>query len=144
MAIEALSGQPTDQLLHDETAQDVLFTMLEHVPVGIAILDGRELRIQFANRHLHGILDKYPGCERMAGARLRDVIPGAEERGLQRWVMQVRQSGRADTLMAVCLTGVVGRAISWDITIVPLKGRIGGVPAIMLQIVDVTDTMLMR
>ena len=118
--------------------------MIEQMPAGVAVVDARDARVQLANRHFHMLLNEPHRSAPVTGRTLAEVIPGADRLDLGRWIKQVLVAGRPVTRKDVRLEGMARGLTCWDITATPLPGRPGSAYAVMLHIVDTTDTVRLR
>jgi signal transduction histidine kinase len=129
----------------------LLRALLEHSPAGIAIVDGHNLRIRYTNHQFqHLLLDgpqqSRPGVEvKLYDLHdLYDLFPGGGGRQITALIKQVSWSGRTATREALRLEGFKRGPVYWDITAARLEEYLDGAPAIMLQVVDVTSTVLAK
>ena len=88
IARKASTAQPNDRTLPDDLSKEMLASMFEQLVVGIAIMDSRDYRLQYANRVFQDMLDEPYRRGSLIGLYLDDIIPGDEERSFQRWVKQ--------------------------------------------------------
>ena len=150
-AIEATAGQANRQVIPGNLGRDVLQALLEHSPAGIAIVDGHNLRIRYTNPQFQRLLLDGPQ-QNWQGVEvelydlydLYNLFPGGGGRQITALIRQVSWSGRTATREALRLEGGKRGPVYWDVTAARLEEGLDGAPAILLQIVDVTSTVVVK
>ena len=128
-----------------ELTHAALLAMLEDAPDGIAILDGPELRVQFANHRFLELFEGLPNDQRRRRAsRLEDFIPMAEHLGLKRQLAQVSRTGRAARESEVRVEGLWPHPVYWNVSMATLPAQRRGSPLLVLRILDVTEQVQVR
>ena len=136
---ETLSSEyPSDELPHGDLWRELAATLLEHAPVGIAVVEEDTLRIRLANAHLYGLLDEPYRSEGIMGLRLDEIIPDCKESGLASLIREVRRSGRAAGRKALWLEGLAGGPAYWEVTAASVAGSGPDERAMMIQVAGAT------
>lgn len=137
-----------------------LSLILEHVPVGIILLDGTSMRILYANPYLTSLLDQPWPAHDIAGYSLQEVLPSELLKEAEPVLREVLANQTARQFFDLPFEGFLetrGRTY-WRITIVPAQqassslALLGQLPArsenpaslLLITIEDVTDKVRSR
>ena len=122
----------------------LLGTVLHNVTSGIAVFDGKELRLRWANRQYQQVLIERWGDVDMTGCSLAEIIPGAEGSGLAEVFRQVAITGVPHFEPEYAHKGLARGITYWQWSLLPLANRAGDIPDVMLFLTDVTEQVLAR
>jgi PAS domain S-box-containing protein len=132
-------------LYHRQLDQHYLLrTLLDDIPAAIIAVDGRDLRIKWANRHADRYKPESFGDMSTIGASLEDIIHGATETGVAQVFRNVAATGRPFYASDFMLTGLGPDIVYWHGSIVPLRTEGQEVPDILIMAVDITEQVRSR
>ncbi len=120
----------------------VAATLLEYAPVGLAIVDGRDHTILYANAQLSRILQE-PHMAR-EGIHLVDLFRSNVAVEIEMLVAEVVSRNQVITRKALASDNRAGGRRAWDVTVAPLQPEDAQGPRVMLHVVDVTDSIYSR
>ena len=128
-----------ERLLKEADSQRRLFqSVMEHAPAAIAIVDGRGLRVRWANPVFLKLVEVQAWGGDISGLRLQAVLQGVDESGLGKAIRAAARSGEAKVFAEYEL-GAMGPATTyWRTAVVPLGDNSGTAEA-MLLMTDVTE-----
>lgn len=115
--------------------QPLLQRMIEHAPVAIALIAGREYRFVYANPRYEAVAG-VPAAV-LLGRTVQDVTPGAAEA-----VAEACATGRMLKYHAQDLTAGNAGPAFWDVSYVPIPDADGTIDAVMMLALDVTEQRL--
>ncbi len=122
----------------------LLQLVLDHAPAGIAIFDGANLRVKWANPAFRQTLDEAYRNADIIGLRLKDFLPGAEKSGIADICRQVAATGQPYFTPEYEYTGFARGITYWRWAWLPLPAGEGDVPDLMVLLTEVTDQVLAR
>ncbi len=121
-----------------ESQRRLLQSVMEHAPAAIAIVDGRGLRMRWANPAFQKLVEVQAWGGDITGLRLEAMLPGVDESGLGKAVRAAARSGEAK-VFAEYEVGALGPATTyWRTAVVPLGDHSGTAEA-MLLMTEVTE-----
>jgi signal transduction histidine kinase/ActR/RegA family two-component response regulator len=110
--------------------------IFEESPMALAVLEGPELRITFANAHARQIV----GAQDVLGKRILDVVP--EVAGQPPYIAAQHVLRIGTPLVGVQLSAwVAGRSVTYLASIEPIRDHDGSIRAVLLVGVDMTTQM---
>lgn len=121
-----------------------LQSVLDNAPAGIVVLDGRDLRVRWANQSYRAFLDEPYRSMDLAGLRIQDFIPRAEASGVAGVFRRVAETGVPHTDTEYEHFGFTRGVTYWRWTLLPLPPDEDGVSYLMLLVVEVTESVLAR
>ena len=117
--------------------------MLEHVPMGMALFDARDLRLLAANTRYHSFLEPIWQHGHAIGHPLTEVLPQTERSEIVAIFRRVAETGvsyRAEEYAA----SVPGCGVTyWNWTLEPIS-EIGQMGYVLLTITEVTSQVIAR
>ncbi len=117
--------------------------IIEHSPVGIAVIDGRELRVQWANPACRGFLDEpYRAQVDVAGLTVEDFIPQAVETGIVRSLRHVVRTGAPLLNLQLTYDGFERGRTYWQFGLLPLPAVEGELNDVLIFATEVTEQVL--
>src|SRR4051812_41045043 len=129
------------QIGYDTALRAYAHLMLEHVPVGMALFDARELRLLAANPCYQSLLEPAWQNGRAIGRPLTEFLPRAQQTGVVALFRQVAQTGVACRAEA-SPTSVLERGVTyWSWTLDPI-GEQGQVDYLLLTATEVTSEVV--
>jgi PAS domain S-box-containing protein len=137
-----LAEEEGERLARAIDGQRRLFqAVIEHAPAAIAIYDGENLRIKWANPIYRRMVDEaYRGVD-ITGLRLQDVFRKAEETGFVDMFRKVASTGQP------CFNPeyeLIDRPVYWNYSLLPLPRDDRDTPDIMALVLEVTDQAVAR
>jgi PAS domain S-box-containing protein len=120
-------------------------TILEHLPVGVALFEAHSLRLLTANAAYQSLLDPAWQQGRAIGHPLTEFFPQAEASGVVALFRQVVESGIPSKLdlSVVCLP-LAPHATSWAWALSPIFDQAGEVMQVLLTVGNMTSQALTR
>jgi serine phosphatase RsbU (regulator of sigma subunit)/HAMP domain-containing protein len=118
--------------------------ILEHVPVGIAVLDPKNLTVQQANAHLVEHLEEPFRSRGVTGQPLAAFLPRSRELGLLAHVQRVAETGHALVLPDFAFHGFTQGVVYWNLAVTPMRDCEDGVTALVLLIDETTGQVKRR
>ncbi|MBD1937094.1 PAS domain-containing protein [Microcoleus sp. FACHB-68] len=138
-------AEEREQLLQEIDQQRRLFQMVvDNVPAGIAVLDGKDLRVKWANQTYGQFLEE-PFCSAdITGVRLQDYLPGSEENGLADIFRRTAATGEAHIDPEYEMVGFARGVTYWRWSLLPLfsSGQVN--PDLMVLAIEITEQVLAR
>ncbi len=129
-----------ERLLREVDSQRRLFqSVMEHAPAAITILDGRSLRIRWANPEFLRIVEAQAWGGDVNGVRLEELLPGVAESGLA----ALAREAAARSEPRVHAEYELRETTYWRAALVPL-GDASGAPEVMLLMTDITQQVNAR
>jgi PAS domain S-box-containing protein len=125
-------------------SKDLCTKVLEHAPVGVAVVQGEELRILYANPVAREVLG-YEAA--LSEAPLPGLTPAARQRMLEhlRRVVHTHDSVSAHAFDSLVITSAEGTPTHWDIDCLAMDADDDGeADAAMLMMQDVTMHVALR
>lgn len=143
-AIQARESQ-YGHLLEEIDIQRRLFrTLVANAPVGIAILDGKDLHVRLASDAFLRFLDEPYRREGIVGLRVRDFIPRAEESDFLDQLRRVAASREPHHEAEYRHEGFDRGVTFWQWSMLPLGAEGEDEDDLMLLLVETTDQVLAR
>ncbi len=135
----------TDPLLRAMDEQRRLFQLvLENTPSAIAIHDGQNLRIKWANPNYQKLLEEpLRNCD-LTGLRLQDIWPMAEESGLADIYRTAAASGKPHVDPVCEMEGFARGKTYWRRAILPMASPGDAMPDLLVLMTDLTDEVHAR
>jgi serine phosphatase RsbU (regulator of sigma subunit)/HAMP domain-containing protein len=118
--------------------------ILEHAPVGIAVLEPAGLTACQANARLLTYLEEPFRSQGVSGAPLAAFLPRAEELGLLAHARHVAAIGGSLVLPDFEFHGFARGVVYWNLSITSMRGWDGEVTGLVLLIDEATDQVLHR
>ncbi|MBW4683083.1 MAG: PAS domain-containing protein [Microcoleus vaginatus WJT46-NPBG5] len=138
-------AEEREQLLQEIDEQRRLFQMVvDHAPAGIAVFDGRDLRIKWANQAYGQFLEEPFRNTDITGLRLQDYLPAAEENGLADIFRHTAATGEAHIDPEYQMEGFARGVTYWRWSLLPLfsLGQVN--PDLMVLAIEITEQVLAR
>jgi PAS domain S-box-containing protein len=130
-----------DSLEVNRSQRELLQAIVDKAPIGIAVVEGEELRVVESNPAFE---DFNPGSSAQ-GRTLEELFPDVPGKDEYRYVMQVLNSGEQVYLEERPLQIKPGEPVTWlNITHIPLKGSRGKEERVLLMTQDVTEQVTAR
>lgn len=144
--LQQFDEEERERLRGEMEAQRHLFqAVLDAVPAGIAIFDGRDLRVKWANPTYHLFLEEPYRSGEITGLHLHDFIPGAAESGLAGLFRRVVATGQPWVNPEYEHLGFARGVTYWRGSALPLVRKGGGAPPdVMILVVEITEQVLAR
>ncbi|MBD2043345.1 PAS domain S-box protein [Microcoleus sp. FACHB-672] len=138
-------AEEREQLLQEIDEQRRLFQMVvDNVPAGIAVLDGRDLRIKWANQTYGQFLEE-PFCNTdITGVRLQDYLPAAEENGLADIFRRTAATREAHIDPEYEMEGFARGITYWRWSLLPLLSLGQETPDLMVLAIEITEQVSAR
>lgn len=139
-----LAEEERERLLGEIDAQRLLLqAVIDHAPAGIAVLDGEELRVKWANEAYARSLEGEHRHGELTGLRLQDYMPRAEENGLVDIFRRVASTRKIHVDSEYEYVGFARGVTYWRWSVLPLvEGR--GSPDLMVLSMDITEQVQAR
>jgi len=136
--------QERERLFEAINRQRQLFQMvIEHAPVGIAVVDGANLLVKWANpAYRNGLEEPFKGVD-LKGLRLQDYLPQAEESGLADLFRKVASTGQPYFNPEFQSPGSSRGDIYYRFML-PLTTGDDGPPDVMVLMTDITKEVTAR
>ncbi len=133
------------ELYHQQLDQRYLLrTLLEDVPAAILAVDGKDLRIKWANRYAERYKPVAFKDVPTTGFGLETIIQGSAETGVAQMFRNVASTGRPFYSSDYMVSGLGQEAVHWHGSIVPLRTEGLDVPDLLVMAVDVTEQVRSR
>lgn len=123
---------------------DLFAAIMEHVPVGIVVLSGADLRVRWANAIYCQFLDEPYRSQGISGLCLQTFIPQAEERGIADVFRRVAATGEPYVDPELAYDGFTRGVTYWRWSLLPLPLSTSSVPDLILVVTEVTDSVVAR
>src|SRR6266568_2877501 len=117
--------------------------MLEHQPVGTALLEAHSLRLLAANTCYQSFLPPQWQQGGAIGHLITEVVPGIEQTDLLAICQHVRETGLSCCREAYAFAAGSGEMRYWDWTLTPI-GEAGQVSYVFLTLTEVTREVVAR
>ncbi|MHB8992006.1 MAG: PAS domain-containing protein, partial [Chloroflexota bacterium] len=141
----ARTEKERERLLQEIDAQRVLLrAVVDNAPAAIAVLDGRELRVKWANDSFRQFLHEEYRDADLAGLPLRDIMSGVAKCGVLDVFPRVVAAGRPLTEQGCEHLTPAGSVTYWNWTVLPLPVPNGDQPDFLMLVTDVTDQVVAR
>ena len=119
------------------------YGLLEAAPVGMAVVSGRDNRLQLANPAFRCALGR--PAERLTGYALRDVFPPVIADRAEQCVAEAYRTGRPVHTPELALPGPQDGGVGyWDLECIPVAGPTGRPEAVMMLVTPVTEKVRAR
>jgi len=119
------------------------YSLLEAAPVGIAVVGGRDNRLQLANAAFRCALGR--PAERLTGRVLRDVFPPETVERAEECAAEAYRTDRPVHTPELTLPGAQDGGVGyWDLDCVPIAGPTGRPEAVMMLVKPVTEKVRAR
>jgi PAS domain S-box-containing protein len=134
-----------ERLVRAIDAQRRLFQMvIEHAPAGIAVFDGKSLRVKWSNPTYRERLDE-PGRSRdLTGLRIHDILPAGERDRIVEIYRKVAATKQPYFDPELQLQGFSRGATYWRCSVLPLVTDEEEPPDLMTLLTDITDQVTAR
>lgn len=135
-----------EQLRREMEEQRHLFqAVLDAAPAGIAIFDGKDLRVKWANSAYYLFLEEPYRSGEITGLHLEGFIPGAAESGLAGLLRRVAATGQPWVDPEYEHLGFARGVTYWRGSALPLARKGGEAPPdVMILFVEITEQVLAR
>lgn len=145
LANEAKSDSEGCNLVQKTQIEQLLSTaVLNNSPVGIAVFDGKFLKLQWSNSVFRMIMGKANMGSELIGSTLTLLIPSAQRSGLVAACQYVLATGKPFAASEFWIDGCQPGGVYWRLTIVPLKMADGEPPMLLFIVVDLTEQIKTR
>lgn len=142
---QPLDEEECERLRREIEAQHHLFqVLLDTALEGIAIFDGRDLRVKWANPAYRQFLGKPYQSGDITGLHLQDFIPDAEESGMADIFRRVAATGRPYIDPEYEYAGFARGITYWRWSVLPLFAEEGGAPDLIVRLTEITEEVLTR
>ena len=119
-------------------------SIIEHLPVAVALLDAQDLRLLQANPLFQALLDPAWQGGRALGHPLTAWFPRAVEGGVLEICRTVARTGQPYRDPASVFLGFTRGVISWNWVLEPLRDAEGHVISLLFMANDITEQVLIR
>jgi PAS domain S-box-containing protein len=137
--------QERERLLKAIDSQRQLFqAVIDHAPAGIAIFDGSNLRVRWANPTYRELHREGSGGMDIIGLRLQDFLPRAEESGVLEIFRKVAESRQAYLNPEYEFSAFAGRTIYVRWSLLPLSTEEESHPDLMVLLTNISDQVVAR
>ena len=138
------AAEERERLLRAVDAQRRLFQMVvEHAPAGMAIFNGRTLRVKWANPNFRQMLhEPWRGMD-ITGLRLEDFLPGAASSGLEASFRRVAAGGEPYVDPEFAMPGSA-TPTWWRWCVLSLATGPGEPPDLMALVTGITEQVAAR
>ena len=127
-----------------ESQRQLLQTVVDNSPAGIALLDGAELRVKWANSAYQRFTDEPFRSAGVIGLRITEFMPFADEIGLTDIMRQVIATRQAQAGPEYEIVGFARGVTYWSYSLVPVVAPDRDVADLLVQLVEVTEQVLAR
>jgi len=122
---------------------DLSQMIIEHSPIGMAVVNGRDLRVKWANAACRRFLDEpYRAQVEVAGLRVEDFIPQAAETGAVRSLRHVVRTGAPLLNLQLTYDGFERSRTYWQFGLLPLPAGEAGPRDVLVFATEVTEQVL--
>ncbi|MBI2876111.1 MAG: PAS domain-containing protein [Candidatus Tectomicrobia bacterium] len=122
----------------------LLELVIEIAPAGIAVFEGRNLQLKWANPAYQRSLEEPYRSREIAGMRFQDHFPHAEESGLVDLFRRVAATGEPYHNPEYEFSGFAQGLTYWYWSLLPLAMEGQAVPDLLLLLVETTEQVLAR
>jgi PAS domain S-box-containing protein len=132
--------------LEVRSQRNLLNTVVTNAPVGLVLLDGRDLRVKVANPTQNLFLDEPYRSMDLTGVALQDFVPDAEASGVAGVYREVAATGESRIFEEFELPGFARGVTYWRWLAVPVarpEGEAEGYDVLSMSI-EVTEQVLAR
>jgi len=119
-------------------------TVFRHATIGIAVFDGGDLRLKWANPAYQSFLDEGFRTVDLVGRTLLEIVPGAEQAGIFDIFRRVAQTGQAYNAPEFAHTGLARGVTYWSWSLVPLSEDGNEQRELMLMAMEITEQVEAR
>lgn len=133
-----------DLLTQVEAERHQFQTVVDNSPVGIALFDGVDLRVKWANPAWRRYLDQPLRDMDPVGKTLQDLVPGAEEYGLVENARTVVRTREPFVTSEMEYHGYARGATYWKIMVFPLPSPEDQPPDTISLVIEITDQVNLR
>lgn len=143
MAQEILArDEQRDKLVGKIDSQRVLFeSVVGNAPMGIAVLDGRELSVKQVNEAYRQFLNEPYRSKDIAGLPIQDVAPGLEDSGLLDVYRRVVATGEPYMYPEHEYISADRGVTYWRFSLWPLRFAGAGTSDLMIILADITESV---
>jgi PAS domain S-box-containing protein len=127
-----------------DTQRRLFQSVADNAPVGIAVLDGKELRLKWANSHYRNFLEAKYRDQDVGGLFLEEFIPGAESIGLASVFRNVAVTGQPYFNPEYEYRGFARGITYWQWSLLPLPVPGERTPDLMILASEITEPTLAR
>lgn len=120
-------------------APELAATLLEHAPVGLAIIDGENHETVYGNAYFGRLLEQLPPGG--ASMRLADLLPSELAATIAALITDVLRHKQVMTGKGLAHSDSAGTPRAWDVTVTPLHAGAAEPSRVILHILDVTDAV---
>jgi signal transduction histidine kinase len=126
-----------------QKAPDLSQLIIEHSPIGIAVCDGKDLRVKWANLACRQFLDEpYRAQVDVAGLRVEDFIPQALETGAVRAMRHVVRKNEPLFNLQLTYDGFERGRTYWQFALLPLPAEEAELSDVLILATEVTEQVL--
>ena len=126
-----------------QTLPDLSQMIIEQSPIGMAVVDGQDLRVKWANAACRCFLDEpYRAQVEVAGLRIEDLIPQAYETGAIRSLRHVVRKGTPLLNLQLTYDGWKRGRTYWQFALLPLPAGEGAPRDVLILATEVTEQVL--
>ncbi|MBD3241402.1 MAG: PAS domain S-box protein, partial [Chitinivibrionales bacterium] len=135
--------QEREQLLtQNRTEREFLETLIANVPVGIAVVRGRDYRYELVNDYYRNIPTGSDGP--IEGKTVMEVLPAIAAQGSIAALDRVRRTGETAGLEEY-RADIEGRGETyWNVDHIPIRNAAGDIDRVLILAVDVTGLVVAR
>lgn len=116
----------------------LLLTVMDNAPAGIAVVDGKDLKVKWCNKAYRDQLDEPYGGVDVHGLPLKEFIPHFEGSRLETLFSGVVKSGKPHTESQFELKGTSRGTTFWRFSMLPFGGD-GDEPDVLLLMIETTE-----
>jgi signal transduction histidine kinase len=133
------------RLYQNERRQHLLLdAVVRNAPAAIAVLDGRSLRVRWANPAAVKVLDPPLRQDSITGMRIEDILPGAVEAGIVQAAREVLRRGTPLSAAEQPYSGFARGQTYWRYTLLPLNVPGKESPDLLVVALEVTEQVQSR
>lgn len=133
------AGKSTTLAIPTALTPEVAASLLEHTPVGLAVIDGERQEILYGNAYIGRLLEEsHPGG---ASTRLADLLPSEFAVTIAALLDDVLRYKQVKTEKGLAYSDSTGNPRAWDVTVAPLRSSTTEPSRVILHILDVTDAV---
>ncbi|GEM_PF-1418832 len=118
--------------------------LLDDVPAVIMAVEGRDLKIKWANRYSERYRPEAYKHFPATGVSLDTILPGSTDSEISKMFRRVAVTGRPFYASEFMVTGLGPEVIYWNGAVVPLRSEDKEVPDLLIMAVDVTEQVKAR
>ncbi len=135
----------SDRLLREiESQRHLLQTITDHVPAGIVVMSGEDLRVKWSNPAYGEFVEEPYRGRSLSGLYPREYIPDFEETGLGDLFRRVVETGQQEILTEFEYHGFQRGVTYWRAFFLPLFSAGGDPPDLMGVVAEITEEVQTR